>query len=177
MNRKEFFTGLACLTLVIATPSYAQINSKNDKTTSFLNAAERQIGVVLPPQSNDVDFIINAYNDGLGVDLRILAKVDMAQYLRLNSKKKNKNKQPAINLQKFFEEQGAALPVPTDYRDYVPGDLIVFKIKSKPHFAIVSDEFNGWRTQNLVIYNDGKMVVKEDVMRNYPIIARYRFGL
>ena len=178
MKHKEFLIGLIFSLIIGTNFSFAQIPYSN-KPTLFVNAVEAQIGAPLPVGNSECDYIINAYKTGIGIDINSAAAVDIKSNHK-SSLKKNKQKSQkscVADLQKYFAAQGAQLPIPIDYRDYSAGDIVVFKIKSKAHFAVIAGDFNGWRTQNLVIHNNGDAIVKEDILRKYPIIAHYRFGL
>ena len=180
MKYKEFFIGLIFSTIIGTNFSYAQYPTTTNKATVFVKAVEAQISAPISTNgNNECDYILNAYKNGLGIDLKTIAASNN-NYKNKSSLKKSKKKSQkscAADLQKYFVAQGAQLPIPIDYRDYSAGDIVVFKIKSKPHIAVVSDEFNGWRTQNLVIHNNGKAIVEEDILRKYPVIAHFRFGL
>ena len=178
MKYKVFLIGLISSLIIGTNFSYAQIPYSN-KPTLFVNAVAAKIGAQLPRGNGECDYIVNAYKNGLGIDINPVAAVDNKSKIKSTLKKgKHKSQTSCVaDLQKYFAAHGAQLPIPIDYRDYSAGDIVVFKVKSKPHIAVVSSEFNGWRTQNLVIHNNGKEIVEEDILRKYPIIAHYRFGL
>lgn len=128
------------------------------------------------------DVVIRAYREA-GVDLQVLVHEDMARNFRsypqlwgLRSTDRNIDHRRVPNLQRFFERQGAGLPVTTDARDYRPGDLVTWMLPGNlPHIGIVSDRRAAQGERPLILHNIGAGTSEDDILFSYPITGHYRF--
>ena len=80
------------------------------------------------------------------------------------------------NLRTYLERQGKSLSVTAKARDYLPGDLVTWRLDSgRPHIGIVSDKSNISSGNPLVIHNIGWGAQEEDVLFDYRITGHYRW--
>jgi uncharacterized protein len=80
------------------------------------------------------------------------------------------------NLQAYFTRHGKALKPSPNGRDYLPGDIVTWKVGANlPHVGIVSAEKSGAGTP-LVIHNIGAGTQLEDRLFAYPITGHYRYA-
>src|SRR5690606_2953727 len=128
------------------------------------------------------DVVIRAYRQ-LGIDLQVLVHEDMARnfsaYPRiwgLRSTDKNIDHRRVPNLQRFLERQDAELPITTDGKDYLPGDLVTWMLPGNlPHIGIISDTWADGSDRPLVLHNIGAGTAEDDILFTYRITGHYRF--
>ncbi len=128
------------------------------------------------------DVVIRAYR-AVGVDLQELVHKDMtadfAQYpptWGLSRPDPNIDHRRVANLQKFFERQGAALPVSTEPADYLPGDLVSWLIPGNlPHMGIVVDRRSRDGSHPMIVHNIGRGPVLEDALFAHRLTGHYRY--
>jgi uncharacterized protein YijF (DUF1287 family) len=123
------------------------------------------------------DVVIRALRDALGMDLQQLVHEDMKTSFLLYPKRwglklpdKNIDHRRVLNLMKYFERKGFAVPVSDRPEDYLPGDIITTGL---PHIMIVSDR----RTRQgipLAIHNIGRGTQEEDALSSSAITGHYR---
>lgn len=170
----------------------------------LIGAARRQIGITLSydaayttlafpngdvPREKGVctDVVIRAYRDAFGIDLQALVNADMRRAFAAYPRKWGLTRpDPSIdhrrvpNLARFLTRMGAALPVPTNGRDWQPGDIFT----SAPgnglgwtgtHIGLVTDA-PGARTPR-ILHNIGGGAREEDALLDWPITGRFRWKL
>lgn len=127
------------------------------------------------------DEVIRAYR-ALGFDLQKLVHEDMKRNFLaypknwgLSRTDSNIDHRRVPNLQTFFKRQGASLPVTTNPRDYLPGDLITCTVAGKlPHIAIVvpapDDSATPW-----IVHNIGSGPQLENRLFEFPLTGHYRY--
>jgi uncharacterized protein len=167
----------------------------------LVTAAERQVGetriydptyVRLAYPGGDVprdrgvctDVVIRAYRDALGIDLQREVHQDMAANFSaypaiwgLKRADRNIDHRRVPNLRKFLERRGAALPVPDDVGEFLPGDLVTQMLPGNlPHIAIVTRSLAADGRTPLVVHNIGAGARIEDTLTAFAITGRYRFN-
>jgi uncharacterized protein len=184
---------LACVAL-LAGVSFAA------HAETLVDAARRQIGVTryydpayrpLPYPGGDVpmdrgvctDVVVRAYRR-FGVDLQVLVHDDMrrawAEYPNkwgLKAPDRNIDHRRVPNLETFFTRHGQRLPVSNEAKDYLPGDIVTWRLPNgAPHVGLVSDQKSLFGTP-LVIHNIGSGTVQENVLFDYRINGHYRYAV
>lgn len=133
------------------------------------------------------DVLVRAYR-ALGSDLQKLVHDDMAHSFQLYPRQwglkgpvTNIDHRRVPNLQVFFDRHGKALPVSSNGMDYAPGDIVTWNLRSGgsplPHIGIVSDKKSADGKRPLIIHNIGSGAQEEDMLFDYKITGRYRYGL
>jgi uncharacterized protein YijF (DUF1287 family) len=80
------------------------------------------------------------------------------------------------NLQKFFNRNGAELPVTPRSADYLPGDLVTWMLPGNlPHIGVVTHLRSPDSATPLIVHNMGDGPKVEDVLFRYPITGHYRY--
>jgi uncharacterized protein YijF (DUF1287 family) len=129
------------------------------------------------------DEVIRSYR-AVGVDLQKLVHEDMERgfsaYPRTwGAKKTDKNidHRRVPNLRKFFERQGASLPITEEARDYKPGDVVTWDLSSGlTHIGLVVNvpsDADAERFQ--IVHNIGAGPKMEDVLFGWKITGHYRY--
>lgn len=128
------------------------------------------------------DVVIRAYRHA-GVDLQVLVHEDMKRNFRLYPKNwglrrpdTNIDHRRVPNLATFFERKGQALRVTQRGADYLPGDVVTWRLSSGvPHIGLVSDVPVRGTDRHLVVHNIGSGAEIEDVLFSYTVTGHYRF--
>ena len=78
------------------------------------------------------------------------------------------------NIETFLHRMGASRPASTRASDYMPGDLVTWRLTGGlPHIGIVSDRQSRDGTP-LVVHNIGRGAQEEDVLFTWTITGHYR---
>ncbi len=166
---------------------------------ALVSAAESQIGetVIYDPAYVQLDFpggdvprrrgvctdvVIRALRDAHGIDLQLLVNADMkpafAAYpakWNLSRPDTNIDHRRVPNLRRYFERAGAELRVSDDARDYLPGDIVTWKLPGNlDHIGIVTDRPNRDGTRPLIVHNIGAGTRLQDMLFLYDINGHYR---
>lgn len=185
------------LALLLAGLSPGRLGAEEGVVARLLEGADRQVGVTvvydgsyrkLAYPGGDVpaergvctDVVVRAFR-GAGIDLQLLVHEDMtrafAAYPRawgMRAPDRNIDHRRVPNLATFFARHGTALPVSRNAADYLPGEIVTWRLPSGlPHVGLVSARVDGGRP--LVIHNIGAGTVYEDVLFAFPITGRYRY--
>jgi len=131
------------------------------------------------------DVVVRAYRR-LGVDLQRNVHEDMKRRFNAYPSKRiygklapdsNIDHRRVVNLEKFFQLHGKRLPVTHNPSDYRPGDLVTYRINGvAPHIGIVVKERSKDGKRPLIVHNDGKGPVKEDILFRMPVlVGHYRY--
>lgn len=128
------------------------------------------------------DVVIRAYRK-LGVDLQRLVHEDMKSHFSvypnnwgLKGTDKNIDHRRVPNLATFFTRKGVVKPITQNAQDYVPGDIIVWRLSSGvPHIGIVVDKRASDNKRYLVVHNIGAGQVVEDCLFNFKITGHYAY--
>jgi len=181
------------LALLFSVPAMA------DSGRCLVEAARKQIGVTvlydsgyrrIPYPNGDVpqergvctDVLIRAYRQ-LGVDLQVRVHEDMSAAWQAYPKNwglrrpdSNIDHRRVPNLGTFFKRKGKSLPVTPSAKDYVPGDLVTWRLPSGvPHIGIVSDKKTAAGVP-LVIHNIGQGTQEEDALFVFTLTGHYRYA-
>ena len=128
------------------------------------------------------DVVIRSYRK-LGIDLQKLVHEDMAENFEaypsvsiwgLSKPDRNIDHRRVPNLETFFSRQGLSLPVSQRSKDYLPGDLVTWRLPGNlPHIGIVAGSTSSDGTP-LIIHNIGAGPTLENILFSYPITGHYR---
>jgi uncharacterized protein YijF (DUF1287 family) len=126
------------------------------------------------------DVIIRAYRS-VDVDLQVLVHQDMhaafGSYPKLWGLKRpdsNIDHRRVPNLATFFQRHGRSLPVSNNPDDYLPGDIVTWRLSSGvPHIGMVVHGQNHARP--FVVHNIGAGTRVEEVLFAYTLSGHYRF--
>lgn len=78
------------------------------------------------------------------------------------------------NLQRYFERQGASLPVGEDAGDYQPGDLVAWDLTGKGLWHIGVVVAHPQRGGRWIVHNIGAGPVLQDCLFDWKVIGHYR---
>lgn len=129
------------------------------------------------------DVIIRAYRK-LGIDLQKEVHTDMQGNFTLyphlwglKTTDKNIDHRRVPNLMVFFKRKGHELPVSSNGKDYLPGDIVCWNLGGAiTHIGIVSSKKSADGQRHLIIHNIGAGQVSEDCLFLYKQIGHYRYG-
>lgn len=128
------------------------------------------------------DVVIRAYRK-MGIDLQKEVHEDMrnhfAQYPQKWGLKKpdpNIDHRRVPNLMTFFARKGASKPITGHSKDYLPGDIICWRLfGDRTHIGIVSRQKSPVDRQRYqIVHNIGAGQVLQDCLFDYEIIGHYR---
>jgi len=127
------------------------------------------------------DVVVRAYRNA-EVDLQLLVHRDMEEaftaYPRmwgLSHPDANIDHRRVPNLAVFVARHGQSLAVSTDARDYLPGDIVTWRLPGGyRHIGLVSDRVRDGKP--LMIHNIGWGARIEDVLFEYTITGHYRYA-
>lgn len=82
------------------------------------------------------------------------------------------------NLMTFFKRQGKEIPVSPSAADYLPGDIVIWRLPSGLlHVGLVTDRLEPGTDRPLLVHNIGDGAQCEDVLFAYAVIGHYRWFL
>jgi uncharacterized protein YijF (DUF1287 family) len=130
------------------------------------------------------DLVIRSYR-ALGLDLQRLVHEDMRAHFDaypplwgLSRPDRSIDHRRVPNLETYFRRHGQVLPVSDVGTDYRPGDLVTWRLPGNlPHIGIVSDQLSEDGLRPLIYHNIGAGPKLEDMLFDYPVHARFRFGV
>jgi uncharacterized protein YijF (DUF1287 family) len=188
------------LLAILATSAPAQSNAQSNaqKRALVVRAAQAQVGVTrgydnlyhqLAYPGGDVpittgvcsDVIVRAFR-AAGLDLQVMVHDDMRQHFSLYPRKwgltvpdHNIDHRRVPNLETFFRRRGKALSVTKNGADYLPGDIVVWRLLGGlPHIGLVSDH-RATPERYLVVHNVGAGTREQDVLFAYEITGHFRW--
>ena len=193
----EQFSKLAAASAPIRPLSYVETRIDNLKLRAVLDNAHAQVGTTLsydpayrqlaypggdvpPDRGVCTAVVIRAYR-AANLDLQKVVHEDMRQAFPLYPKKWGL-RQPDVNidhrrvpnLQTYFDRHKQGLPVSPVAKDYLPGDLVTWKLTSKlDHIGIVSNRTTA-DGRPLIVHNIGAGAQLEDVLFGWAITGHYR---
>ncbi len=131
------------------------------------------------------DVIIRSYR-ALGIDLQQMLHEDMKRAFRAYPSKRiyglkrpdpNIDHRRVVNLEAFFERTGASIPVGTSPDDFLPGDVLTWRLSgNEPHTGIVIAERHPTSGYPLVVHNLGAGVRKDDLIKLSRPSGHFRFA-
>lgn len=180
-------------------PVEAPIQQGTEWSRALISAAEQQIGETVTydpayvrldfpggdvPRARGVctDVVIRALRDAHNLDLQLLVNTDMKQSFGSYPRKwglarpdANIDHRRVPNLQRYFERVGAELPIAGNAEDYLPGDIVTWKLPGNlDHIGIVTDRPNRDGTRPLIVHNIGAGTRLQDMLFSYEITGHYR---
>ncbi|MDI7241742.1 DUF1287 domain-containing protein [Providencia huaxiensis] len=156
--------------LVIYDPSYRQISYPNGDVPEHYGVCS--------------DVVIRSYRK-MGVDLQKLVHEDMKANFRqypsqriwgLRKPDTNIDHRRVPNLEAFFSRKGKNKSISKNASDYIPGDIVSWRLDNgRPHIGIVTS-IKSSSTQNyLVMHNIGYGQVAEDILFRWDIVGHYSY--
>ena len=139
------------------------------------------MGDVAPNRGVCTDVVVRAYRT-LGVDLQELVHVDMkrsfAAYPKiwgLSRPDTNIDHRRVPNLETFLTRAGARLPLSDNPEDYLPGDIVSYRLPGgRPHIAIVA-RAQGRSGAPAIAHNIGWGPSIDDDLFSYDMIGHFRY--
>ncbi|MEQ4706261.1 DUF1287 domain-containing protein [Providencia huaxiensis] len=156
--------------LVIYDPSYRQISYPNGDVPEHYGVCS--------------DVVIRSYRK-MGVDLQKLVHEDMKANFRqypsqriwgLRKPDTNIDHRRVPNLEAFFSRKGKNKSISKNASDYIPGDIVSWRLgNGRPHIGVVTS-IKSSSTQNyLVMHNIGYGQVAEDILFRWDIVGHYSY--
>jgi hypothetical protein len=183
--------------LLLAASMAARAQVVPPRMARLLQGAYDQVGVTvvydgqyrpIPFPGGDVpadrgvcsDVVVRAYRHA-GIDLQLLVHQDMSRafdaYPRLWGLPRpdpNIDHRRVANLATFFARHGRVLPMSSEAGDYLPGDIVTWRLPSGSfHIGLVADRERDGR--RLVVHNIGAGTRVEDILFSYVITGHYRY--
>lgn len=139
-------------------------------------------GDVPPDRGVCTDVVIRTYRK-LGIDLQELVHEDMKANFSVYPKiwgltkpDPNIDHRRVPNLMKFFSRYGKELEISNNPEDYVPGDIIAWRLPNgMTHIGMMVDIKSPDKQRFQIVHNIGYGQILEDVLFDYEIIGHYRF--
>jgi uncharacterized protein len=182
------------LVLLIAAVSLAVAAQQSDLLKRMVAAADNRPHhparydseyVRIPYPNGDVpadtgvctDEIIRIYR-AVGIDLQKLVHEDMVAHpsaYPIGHLDTNIDHRRVPNLRVFFTRHGQSLPVTENASDYLPGDIVTWKLpRGYDHIGMVVDR-KSWTGRPLVEHNIGEGPKIENVLFDWKITGHYRY--
>jgi uncharacterized protein YijF (DUF1287 family) len=177
----------------------ASVDSLAAKREQLVNAAFAEIGVTtlydpayvkLDYPGGDVpddrgvctDVVIRALRK-VNVDLQVLVHDDIAKSPQAYPHEwpgpipdANIDHRRVPNLMVFFQREGKQVPVTTLDTDYLPGDIVVWRLPSGLlHVGVVTDRLAPGTTRPMMVHNIGHGAECEDALFRFTQVAHYRW--
>lgn len=168
-----------------------------EPAAALVKAARAQVGVttsyvadyvVLTYPGGDVpmdrgvcsDVVIRAFRK-LEIDLQKEVHEDMKRAFStypktwgLKTTDRNIDHRRVLNLAHFFQRKGKSLPITDKPEDYLPGDIVAWRLPNNlPHIGIVAEA--GADGIPRIIHNIGAGAREEDGLFTYRVIGHYRW--
>ncbi len=130
------------------------------------------------------DVVIRAMRDALGIDLQQVVnrdmKADFAAYPALwglSTTDRNIDHRRVPNLETLFTRAGAAAPISDDPADYLPGDVVSFRLAGSgvPHIGIIADRLAP-SGRPYVTHNIGWGARTDDMLFDHRITGHFRLS-
>jgi uncharacterized protein YijF (DUF1287 family) len=196
-------TGLAVL-VAWAIPGFSQASgslSRQDLTRSLVAAAVERpkhevtydpgyVSIAYPggdvPADSGVcsDEIIRIYR-AAGIDLQKEVHEDIVRdpsayplmsRWRQKHPDRNIDHRRVANLMVFFSRKGKELPISSQAKDYLPGDLVTWDLANGAiHIGMVVDQKGPLTGRYMIVHNIGAGPKMEDVLFDWKITGHYRY--
>jgi len=169
------------------------------KRQQLVNAALAEIGVttgydpayvkldypggdVPPDRGVCTDVVIRALRK-VNVDLQVLVHEDKKKSPEAypsdwggNPLDANIDHRRVPNLMVFFHRAGKEVPASKVETDYLPGDIVVWRLPSGLlHIGLVTDRLAPGTNRPLMVHNIGQGAQCQDVLFNFTLVAHYRW--
>jgi len=136
------------------------------------------MGDVSPDIGVCTDVIIRAYRV-LGIDLQKEIHEDILkareEYWRVHKIDKNINHRRVPNIQVFLERNGITKPITYNAEDYLPGDIVIWKIGKLDHIGIVVNKKMKHLDEYMIVHNIGAGQVVNPCLFDWEIKGHYRY--
>ncbi|MFL1407225.1 DUF1287 domain-containing protein [Marinobacter sp. M1N3S26] len=130
------------------------------------------------------DVVIRSYR-AIGTDLQRLVHEDMASNFDaypsnriwgMTGTDRNIDHRRVPNLRVFFSRKGQSLAVSDSPADYLPGDIVTWRLPgNQPHIGIVTDQYSDTTGNPLIVHNIGLGPRLDDMLFAYNITGHYRY--
>ena len=128
------------------------------------------------------DVVIRTFRNAFAFDFQKAVHEDMkanfSAYPKswgLSKPDKNIDHRRVPNLETFLRRQGAAVPITSNSEDYLPGDIVSWRLGGRiAHIGIVSDKKMSDGTP-LVIHNIGQGPIEENILWIPEMTGHFRF--
>ncbi len=128
------------------------------------------------------DVLIRSFRK-VGVDLQKDVHEHMKRNFRIYPKQwglkttdRNIDHRRVPNLMVFFKHKGVALPITTAAEDYLPGDIVCWRLGGNlTHIGIVTDRKTLFGNRPKIVHNIGQGPKLEDMLFEYDIIGHYLY--
>lgn len=180
---------LLCLLPLAARADFANdlAQAAEERATHFVlydpsyQSIDYPMGDVADNRGVCTDVVIRAYR-ALGIDLQQMVHEDMrgafGRYPKiwgLSSPDTNIDHRRVPNLETFFARHGQSLPLSDRAADYLPGDVVSWRLPGgRPHIGIVTTRKTA-RGVPLISHNIGFGTRVEDMLFAFDIVGHYRF--
>lgn len=140
-------------------------------------------GDVSPDTGVCTDVVIRTYRNAFGFDFQKAVHEDMSKNFAVYPKQwglkrpdRNIDHRRVPNLEVFLKRQGASLPMTQNAEDYLPGDIVSWRLGGRlAHIGIVSDKKAADGTP-LIIHNIGKGPVEDNILWVSDMTGHFRFS-
>jgi uncharacterized protein YijF (DUF1287 family) len=136
------------------------------------------------PESTGVcsDVLVRAFRSA-GIDLQKEVHEDMNrswdEYPKrwgLSKPDSNIDHRRVLNLMKYFERRGKAVPITDEPDDYLPGDIVSWDLGGGIyHIGLVTNMLSESQRRCLIVHNIGAGTRLEDVLLNWTVKGHYRY--
>lgn len=186
-----------CTFLLILLP--ALCIAQTAQALKVARAAQQQVGVTvhydpayvrLAYPGGDVpvergvctDVVVRALR-AVGVDLQRLVHEDMKSAFaaypplwKLRGTDRNIDHRRVPNLERFFTRKGKSVAVSTQASDYLPGDIVSWRLPNGlAHIGVVSSRRSADGLRPLAVHNIGLGAREEDVLFAWRQVGHYRW--
>ena len=174
-NEKEFYQKLSKAAIEL-TKQRVTYNPEYFKISYPKGDVPQQFGVC-------TDVVIRAYRL-MGIDLQKLVHQDMEKNFNrypqnwgLKAPDSNIDHRRVPNLMVFFKRFGKELTMSTNAKDYLPGDIVCWKVGTAYlHIGLLVDFYDKDNATPYAVHNIGAGQVMENMLFKYKIIGHYRYG-
>ena len=140
------------------------------------------LGDVPPDKGVCTDVVIRAYRK-LNVDLQELVHLDMVTNFKdypklwnLKSPDTNIDHRRVPNLMTFFSRKGTVLPITSNPKEYLPGDIVCWNLGGKiTHIGLIVNIRSANGNRPMIVHNIGQGQVIEDMLFDNTIIGHFRY--
>lgn len=188
---------LRIVTALLVSPLCFGGNAENDLVSAAIDRTKERViydgsYFAIPYPGGDVpshlgvctDVVIRSYR-AIGMDLQQLVHEDMAGNFEaypsnriwgMTGTDRNIDHRRVPNLRVFFSRNGQSLPISDNRTDYLPGDIVTWRLPgNQPHIGIVTDQHSDATGNPMIVHNIGAGPRLEDMLFAYEITGHYRY--